>query len=307
MPDGSKKTVNWNGWKSFNEAVDHVFPTGTEGTDLIMEYKEVPMLINAYERRRLRSHNNDAVTPLDIKKKSFERITIFLNDIVSQLERYFLPWPQWLELSESLFLFTPTSFEPEDREERLEFRLRQLEELFVLPHSHSPLTDDDKTLLRAQYTTLCITADEIAEEIYADGKLTLCKHINNCIWYTICSKENHFRGLQAIIDYAMRFLIRDFNECSVESLIGDVEFVKGGKGSRRTRLHYETLHEQMFIRKNGPHPLLSVQLRKEALDRVFEKTKKWKFIISHNFSNMPSKVFASRLQNAKLADNCCFE
>ena len=89
--------------------------------------------------------------------------------------------------------------------------------------------------------------------------------MNNLIWYQICLDESHFGNLKDIISLAFQFLIRDRNECSVESLIDDVGFVKG---DRRTRLTYENAFQQMFIRRNGPHPLLSKILRMKALQAM---------------------------------------
>ena len=52
------------------------------------------------------------------------------------------------------------------------------------------------------------------------------KTVNNLIWYEICSEEDHYKEVISILAYAFEFLIRDGNECSVEVLIGDIDFVK---------------------------------------------------------------------------------
>ena len=51
-----------------------------------------------------------------------------------------------------------------------------------------------------------------------------------------------------IKQFAMRSLIRDANERSVESAIGDTEMINT---SRRSHLSYDHFHKQMFIRQNG--------------------------------------------------------
>ena len=52
------------------------------------------------------------------------------------------------------------------------------------------------------------------------------KTVNNLIRYKICSEEDHYKEVISILAYAFEFLIRDGNECSVEVLIGDIDFVK---------------------------------------------------------------------------------
>ena len=178
--------------------------------------------------------------------------------------------------------------------------------LLELEHYHTPLSDSDKSLLRAQYTTLCILGFELVEPILQAGKPKALKHINRDVLYQICTTEEHYSGLQEIIQYAFRFLLRDCNECTVESAIGDIDYVKGGKGTRRSTLTYANHQEQMLLRKNGPHTLFSADLRKEALDHYFQNKDQWNFIVSRHLASMPSAVFASKLRKAKDNDNCCF-
>ena len=75
---------------------------------------------------------------------------------------------------------------------------------------------------------------EILQPILEEGKIRSLKHINSAVWYKICTEPRYYTGIEEVIDYAFRFLLRDSNECTVESAIGDIDYVKGGKGSRRT-------------------------------------------------------------------------
>ena len=95
------------------------------------------------------------------------------------------------------------------------------------------------------------------------------KNANNLIWYEICSEEDHYKEVISILAYAFEFLIREGNEYSVEVLIGDIDFVKT---DRRNRITYDNLLMQMFIRRNGPHPLLSKSLRLKALKKNSNQT-----------------------------------
>lgn len=106
--------------------------------------------------------------------------------------------------------------------------------------------------------------------------------------------------LQIIKNYALRFLIRDQNECIVESLIGDVAYVKSEK---RKSLSYEKMHEQMFLRKNGPHPMLSKDFREKVLNALFVDTQgclsAWRFLLSKHFKNAHSKTYMTYLTKAQ--------
>ena len=264
-----------------------------------MTFRGIPLVISSSERRASRSQLEEASTINEIRRRCFNRFGNFLDDLLSRLEGYFIPFPQWLELSETLFLFTKAESEPHGFHERMDFRTNQFDEILELEHSHTSMSIDKKMLLRAEFKTLTIKGFELVAPILEAGTPKALKHINSMAWYKICTEERHYRGLEEVIDYAFRFLLRDCNECTVESTIGDIDYVKGGKGSRRTRLTYTNHHEQMFIRKNGPPALLSADLRKQALDRVFREQDCWNFLVSRKLASMQSALVAHRLKKAK--------
>lgn len=111
-----------------------------------------------------------------------------------------------------------------------------------------------------------------------------------------------FKTFVSKLIYALRFLIRDGNECSVESLIGDIDLTKSASSNRRSRIIYENLHKQMFIRRNGPHPLLSEHYRKRTLNKLFPSG--WNFIKAN--LNLPSKAYTTRLNKTKADTTFCF-
>ena len=159
---------------------------------------------------------------------------------------------------------------------------------------------------RVQLYTLFLRGVEILRPILEEGKIRSLKHINCAVWYKICTETRYYTGIEEVIDYAFRFLLRDSNECTVESAIGDIDYVKVGKGTRRTRLTYENHHNQMFIRKNGPSPMVSESLRIQALQYVFQDQQSWNFIVSRNLASMPSQLLTKRLRKAKQKVDCCF-
>ena len=95
--------------------------------------------------------------------------------------------------------------------------------------------------------------------------------------------------------------MRDSNECSVETLIGDVNYVKG---TRRNRLEYENLQSQIFVKRNGPHPLLSETLRKDALNFMYLNG--WQFTKPKTFGCFASTAYNNVLKQAKLQNTYCF-
>ena len=137
-----------------------------------------------------------------------------------------------------------------------------------------------KALIQAEYNTLFLRGVEILKAILEEVKIKSLKHINSTVWYKILTEPRYFSDIEEVCQYAFRFLLRDSNECTVESTIGDIDYVKGGKGTQRTRLTYQHHHNQMFIRKNGPNPMLSESIRTQALEYVFQDQDSWNFIVS---------------------------
>ena len=142
-----------------------------------MEFQEVPLVVNCVKRRRSRSQGNQTFSADEIWQRAFKRFAEFIDSEVAQLEKYFLPFPEWLNLSEKVFLFTRNDNEPQDFNERLDLRKENFDGLLELEHYHTPLSDSDKSLLRAQYTTLCILGFELVEPILQTGKPKALKHI----------------------------------------------------------------------------------------------------------------------------------
>ena len=128
-----------------------------------------------------------------------------------------------------------------------------------------PIASEQKQVLRAQYTTLFINVEDLLKK---DGQ----SHKNSNIWYKICTSSTCFECTKDILHFALSFLVRDQNECSVESLIGDIQEVDS---SNRPRLLHETATMQEFVQKNGPSPLFSWDLRKRTLNQMFPNG--WRF------------------------------
>ena len=70
---------------------------------------------------------------------------------------------------------------------------------------------------------------------------------------------------------------------TVESLIGDIQEIDS---SKRPRLLHETATMQEFVRKNGPSPLFSWELRKRTLNQMFPNG--WLFLVADRVGRFQS-------------------
>lgn len=259
------------------------------------------MVTHSTEHRSLRSASQAPITSDDIRRVAFKKNELFLGHLVIKLSEYFLPWPVWLCHAERSLLFTatPNNDEPEEFNERLAVRVQGFKDLVENTTLLHDLQEDEIPVLVEQYTTLCIIGLEMDEAISNADRFHSLKHINNKIWYDIGTTEVHYADLKRVIEYCLKVLVRDYNECTVESVIGDIAFVKGGKESRRSRIGYKTHQRQQFVRENGPDPLLSYDVRIEALNRQFQNQRVWNFLKSIRLGNIPSSTFSTLLQLAK--------
>ena len=105
--------------------------------------------------------------------------------------------------------------------------------------------------------------------------------------------------VKQIIHFALSFLARDQNECSVESMIGDIQAIDN---SSRPRLSHECATMQEFIRKNGPKPLASWELRKRVLNEMWPMG--WHFLSADRVGKFQSTVVSSLVSEAKSSDFC---
>ena len=196
------------------------------------------------------------------------------------------------------------------REDGLRGRLEALNKLFDEP-CLQPLTLNEQAIFNEQYKTLFYKCIHIGNPLiktypyifFENDQQKYKKTANNLIWFTICSEEDHwYQELICIISYAFEFLIRDGNECSVEALIGDIDYVKT---DRRNRITYDNLLKQLFIRRNGPHPLLSKSIRLQALKRIPTKPT---FITQGSVftESTSSTTYSNKLKALKMTNTYCF-
>ena len=66
--------------------------------------------------------------------------------------------------------------------------------------------------------------------------------------------------------FALRFLTRTLNECTVEAQVSTINDIETSK----RRLKSTTGESLTFIARNGPHPLHCLKVVEDALDHHFD-------------------------------------
>ena len=292
-PESSRnKLPKWPAWKFFKEQVAIITSTLT--------FKGVPLLFPGEQGRRTRSVSQEVTASTNFISDLYLSFSKFLTDYINQLEGYFFPWPTWLSLSENLFLFDNDL--NHSTQTRLDFRLSQLDCLFDQLFRQEPMTNDEKFVLKRQYENLTMAAFNIYNECSLENQ----KHLNSKVWYKICTTPVIFQTNKEMIHMALCFLVRDQNECAVESLIGEITTVDS---SSRPRILHETVTKQAFVHRNGPHPLLSEEVRKAALDKLFPKSlfpNGWHFLSAERIGKFHSTTVSRHENEAKNTNNFCF-
>ena len=75
--------------------------------------------------------------------------------------------------------------------------------------------------------------------------------------------------------FALRFLTRTFNECTVEAQVSTMSEIESSK----RHLKSKTGERLTFIATSGPYPLQSLKVVEDALDMYFDD-KPWHFVMT---------------------------
>ena len=104
-----------------------------------------------------------------------------------------------------------------------------------MPSHSKAYSTEERQVICSKYKTLHVKALEL---LHGDKSLS-----NESIWYSICSSESIFKNLQNVIRFSLRFLMRDQNEYSVESLISNVESIQT---SEKNGLKFDSIVKPFF-------------------------------------------------------------
>ena len=209
-------------------------------------------------------------------KSCFVKYSSYIEILLFNLYCRFVPWPTWVVLCNSCFNFHYTV---SDEERKLSF-----EKLLEEKSSAVPLKSDEKERLKAEYVTLQINASMIAKQPEVKTP--------EAFWYELLTIEQYYKTCINVNEFALRFLTRTFNECSVELQVSTINSVD----TSSRRLKHEMAEMLTFISTNGPYPLASLNVIEDALNRHF-KEKQWHFVLS-NSQHYSSKVVDRQIKES---------
>ena len=113
--------------------------------------------------------------------------------------------------------------------------------------------------LSAEYVTLNIST--IMEKVQLKT--------SEAIWYELLTDKQYYENCTNVNEFALRFLTRTFNECTVETQVSAINAIE----TSSRRLKHEQAERLSFISTNGPHPLVSLKVVEDALNLHFEGKK----------------------------------
>ena len=198
-------------WKNFSNGVKSIIESHT--------FQNVRLLTRSERGRVTRSGNIfgcDRGSYDTILHQKYRSYAIYLLSFIKQLEYRFEPWPAWVNLSDDAFNFQ-NSLEFEDRKQSFEC-------LLDLPHGSTPLLNDEKERLKAEYETLHLNAMTTLKNLDCTDRKSLI-----ATWYTLLTDEKMYKDCKLVNHIALKYLNRSFNECIVESAVSSAEDVEDKK------------------------------------------------------------------------------
>ena len=78
--------------------------------------------------------------------------------------------------------------------------------------------NDEKTRIYAEYVTLLVHVKELHQTATLDTAEEF--------WYKLLTEQQYFENCLNINDFALRFLTRTFNECSVEAQVWAINSIE---------------------------------------------------------------------------------
>ena len=146
-------------------------------------------------------------------------------------------------------------------------RMENFKRLMDREHGPVPLRNDERNRLEAEFQTLLV--------VVALLKSTTDFKTAEDIWIKFLVTEEYYNKMKFLNKFALRFLTRTFNECTVEAQVSTISEIESSK----RHLKRTTGEKLTFIATNGPHPLQSLKVVEDALDMYFDD-KPWHFVTS---------------------------
>ena len=271
----SNSDTQWN-WGFFKKSVEEICESQT--------FKGVKLLVPGDRGRVTRSgisygYDKESFSAMVLTR--FRHYAKFLSELIDSLKNRFEPWPQWMLLCNETFNFS--------NELPLADRQAALEILMDCPFGPSPLLNDEKKRISAEYLTTVLNAEKVVKE--SNHEIS-----QKDIWYELLTKEPLYKNCKKLNAFAILFLNRSFNEAIVEVEVSSLKNIS----TERRPLLQKTTEMLDFISTNGPHPLVSMQLVDDFLDAHFGKD--WHFTINQS-KWLVSKVVDQHFKSAKEMPN----
>ena len=111
-------------------------------------------------------------------------------------------------------------------------------------------------------------------------------------WYELLILENNYKTCININEFALRFLTRTANECTVETQVSSISNIETSSRS----LKHAMGEKLTFISTNGPHPIASLKVVEDAMNIHF-KGKPWHFVLSK------SKYYTSKVVEKQIRES----
>ena len=106
-------------------------------------------------------------------------------------------------------------------------------------------------------------------------------------------KRNIFSNCLFINEFALEFLTRTFNECTVECQVSAISQIE----TSSRPLSHENGHKLAFISYNGSHPLVAMDVVEEALNLHFKgKPRHFLYLTQNTIHLKLLTLFSKRLK-----------
>ena len=115
-------------------------------------------------------------------------------------------------------------------------RQAALEILMDCPFGPSPLLNEEKKRISAEYLTTVLNAEKVVKE--SNHEIS-----QKDIWYELLTKENLYKNCKKLNAFALRFLNRSFNEAIVEEEVSSLKNIS----TERRPLQQKTTEMLEFI------------------------------------------------------------
>ena len=144
-------------------------------------------MILRHDSRVTRSSNifdNEKEGISSVIHHKYKEYRIYIDLLIAELHERFEPWPEWLVLSERALNFA-NDLGYRERQESFDKLLNAPQGLL------SPLLDDEKNRLNAEYVTLHLNAMVALKGLKEDSE---SKFKAERVWYILLSEEKFYRN-----------------------------------------------------------------------------------------------------------------